>query len=104
MDRRSDLKFGNPINDPETGLHVPIMGVTIHPTTGAVLPIGGTHMDPVTGLPVAIEVGSLMVDPLSGTPVPILAVGIDATTGECNDDCIIHHQINVCICLYSGVW
>ena len=89
LDRKSDLKYGNPINDPLTGLHVPIMAVTIHPVTGAVLPIGGTHVDPVTGLPVAIEVGSLMVDPMTGMPVPILSVAIDPTTGESRNTFII---------------
>lgn len=70
------------MNDPVTGLHVPIMGVTMHPQTGALLPIGGTHIDPVTGMPTPIEVGSLMVDPNSEQPVPILAVALDPETGQ----------------------
>ena len=82
LEHRGDLKYGAPIPDPENGLHVPIQAVTIHPQTGAALPVGGSHTDPVTGLPIAIEVGSLMVDPVTAKPVPILAVGLDPTTGE----------------------
>lgn len=68
--------------DSVTGLHAPILAVTIHPQTGAVLPIAGTHTDPFTGLPIAIEVGSLMVDSSTNNPVPILGVTIDCSTGE----------------------
>ena len=71
------------MSDPETGLLVPIMAVTIHLATGAILPIGSTHIDPVTGLPTAIEVGSLMVDPTSEQPVPILSVTLDPESGLC---------------------
>ena len=85
--RKSDLKYGAPIADPQHGLHVPIMAMTIHPETGAVLPVGGSHTDPVTGLPIAIEVGSLMVDPETTQPVPILAVAIDPQTGACVSCC-----------------
>ena len=45
-------------------------------------PIGGCHDDPVTGLPVAIEIGSMMLDPSSGRPVPILNVTIDPRSGD----------------------
>ena len=76
------MKYGAPFSDPATGLHAPIMGMTIHPQTGALLPVGGCHVDPVTRLPVAIEVGSMMVDPVSSQPVPILGVAIDPSTGE----------------------
>ncbi|XP_062603182.1 uncharacterized protein LOC134264959 [Saccostrea cucullata] len=82
MEHKSDLRYGAPMNDPVTGLHVPIMGVTMHPQTGALLPIGGTHIDPVTGMHTPIEVGSLMVDPNSEQPVPILAVTLDPETGD----------------------
>ena len=79
---RRDLVFGGSISDPDTGLHVPIVAVTLHPQTGAVLPIGGTHTDPVTGLPVAIEMGSLMIDAQTQMAVPILSVALDPVTGE----------------------
>lgn len=71
------------MSDPECGLHVPILAMTLHPQTGVVLPIGGIHTDPVTGLPVPIELGSLMADPDSGRAVPVLAVMLDEETGEC---------------------
>jgi hypothetical protein len=57
----SDMKYGAPMPDPETGIHVPIMAVTMHPQTGAILPIGCTHVDPVTGLPSPVEVGNSKV-------------------------------------------
>ena len=82
LDRRGDLKYGGAIPDPENGMQVPIMAVTIHPQTGAVLPVGGSHTDPITGLPVAIEVGSLMIDPISNLPVPILSVTLDPHTAD----------------------
>ncbi len=82
LDSRGDLRYGGSVSDATTGLHVPICGVTIHPQTGAALPVAGTHTDPVTALPVAIEIGSLMVDPDTEMAVPILSVAIDATTGS----------------------
>jgi hypothetical protein len=82
LQNKSDLRYGNPMSDPECGLHVPILALTLHPQTGAVLPISGIHTDLVTGLPVPIEVGSLMGDPVSGKAVPILAVALDEETGR----------------------
>ena len=70
------------MSDPQCGLHVPILAMTLHPQTGNVLPVGGIHTDPVTGLPVPIELGSLMADPVSGRAVPILAVTLNEETGE----------------------
>ena len=49
---------------------------------GNAYPVGGCHDDPVTGLPVAIEIGSMMLDPNSGRPAPIVAVTIDPRTGN----------------------
>ena len=82
LQHAADMKYGAPMSDPETGLHVPILACTLHPQSGALLPIGGTLIDAVTGLPTPIEVGSLMVDPNSGQPVPILAVTLDQETGK----------------------
>ena len=70
------------MSDTRTGINVPILCVTVHPQTQTILPVGGTHVDPVTGLPVAIEVGSLMVDVETRTMVPILSLTIDSMTGE----------------------
>lgn len=77
----NDIKFGGPTNDPKTGLYAPTLGVTIHPETGAVYPVGGCQDSPVTGLPVPIEVGSMMFDPKTDQPVPVIAVTIDSLTG-----------------------
>ena len=70
------------MSDPDTGLQCPISAVTIHPQTGVAYPVAGTHTDPVTGLPVAIELGSMMIDPSSEQPVPVLAVAIDPEEGK----------------------
>jgi hypothetical protein len=83
MQHGSDLRYGAPMSDPETSLHVPILAVTLHPETQAVLPVGGTHIDIVTGLQTPIEIGSLMVDPNSGSPVPVLSVTLDPESGNC---------------------
>jgi hypothetical protein len=79
---RGDMKYGAAVPDPESGIHAPIVAVTIHPETGTVYPIAGTHIDPVTLLPIAIEIGSQMIDPVSRQPVPILAVTLDKKTGD----------------------
>lgn len=78
---RSELKYGQPIADPNSGLLVPIVAMTIHPNTSDILPLGGTHIDPVTRLPVPIEIGSLMNDEKSNQPVPILSVALNSATG-----------------------
>ena len=49
---------------------------------GNAYPIGGCHVDPVTGLPVAIEIGSMMLDPNTGHPAPIVGVTIDPRSGN----------------------
>ena len=49
---------------------------------GNAYPIGGCHDDPVTGLPVAIEIGSMMFDPNTGRPVPVVGVTIDPHNGN----------------------
>ncbi|RUS80256.1 hypothetical protein EGW08_011985, partial [Elysia chlorotica] len=77
MTNSSEFRWGLPMSDPSLGLHVPILAMT----TGSVIPVGGVHVDPVTGLPVPIELGSMMADPNSGQAVPILAVTLDPETG-----------------------
>lgn len=49
---------------------------------GNAYPVGGCHNDPVTGLPVAIEIGSMMLDPNTGHPAPIIGVTIDPRSGS----------------------
>ena len=77
----SDLQYGGPTNDPKTGLYAPILGITIHPETGVFYPVGGCQDNPVTGLPVAIELGSMMFDPKTDQPGPVVAVTIDSRSG-----------------------
>lgn len=75
------LEYGSPMADPKIGIHVPILAVTVHPQTHDLLPVGGTHIDPVTGLPIAIEIGAMMIDVESSTTVPILSLEVDRCTG-----------------------
>ena len=56
-------------------------GIPVVPV-GNAYPIGGCHSDPVTGLPVAIEIGSMMLDPNTGRPAPIVGVTIDPRSGH----------------------
>ena len=104
LERRSDLRYGGPMPDPTSGLHVPIMGVTLHPQTGVVLPVAGSHDDPVTRLSMPIEVGSVMLEPSHGKPVPIVGVTLDGATGNiiCNLILIEYHSKNYMI--YSWPW
>ena len=80
-EKPANLKYGGPMKDPKTGLIVPISAVTVHPVTHLIMPVGGTSADPVTGLPVPIEVGSMMIDPNTDMPVPTVGVSIDQQTG-----------------------
>ena len=48
---------------------------------GNAYPVGGCHIDPVTNLPVAIELGSVMIDSVTHLPVPIIGVTLDPITG-----------------------
>lgn len=77
----SEIKYGDPTNDPKTGLIAPILGVTIHPETGAIFPVGGCQESPVSGLPVPIELGSMMFDPNTDQPVPVVSITIDCRSG-----------------------
>lgn len=77
----SEIKYGDPTNDPKTGLIAPTLAVTIHPETGAIYPVGGCQDSPVTGLPVPIELGSMMFDPKTDQPVPVVSITIDPRTG-----------------------
>ena len=82
LEGSTELALSAPIPDPDSGLHVPIQAVTIHPQSGALLPVGGSHIDPITRLPVAIEIGSMMIDPVSSKVVPIMAVALDEHSGK----------------------
>ncbi|CAB1347518.1 unnamed protein product, partial [Coregonus sp. 'balchen'] len=75
------LLLGRPMCDPDTGILVPILAVTIHPQTGLVYPLGGVHVCPLTRLPQPIQVGSPMLDPMTGNVVLTAGVSLDLITG-----------------------
>lgn len=77
----TEIKYGDPTNDPKTGLVAPILGVTIHPESGVIHAVGGCQESPVTGLPVPIELGCMMFDPTTDQPVPVVSITIDRRTG-----------------------
>ncbi|XP_047451086.1 uncharacterized protein LOC125014093 [Mugil cephalus] len=76
------LQFGIPMADPDTGVPVPILAVTIHPQTGLVYPLGRVHMCPVTRLPQPIQIGYPMLDSRSGNVVLTIGVSLDPITGD----------------------
>ncbi|GAA6228396.1 uncharacterized protein LOC111665042 [Lates japonicus] len=75
------LQLGAPMADPDTGVPVPILAVTIHPQTGLVYPLGGVHICPITRLPQPIQIGYPMLDPRTGNVVLTVGVSLDPVTG-----------------------
>ncbi|XP_034723644.1 uncharacterized protein si:dkey-103g5.4 [Etheostoma cragini] len=75
------LQLGVPMADPDTGVPVPILAVTIHPQTGLVCPLGGMHVCPLTRLPQPIQAGYPMLDSRTGNVVLTVGVSLDAVTG-----------------------
>lgn len=69
--------------DPDTGVPVPVLGVTIHPQTGLVYPLGGVHVCPLTRLPQPIQIGYPMLDSRTGNVVLTVGVSLDPVTGQC---------------------
>lgn len=69
--------------DPDTGVPVPVLAVTIHPQTGLVYPLGGTHTCPITGLLQPVQVGFPMLDPRTGNVVLTAGISADPLTGRC---------------------
>lgn len=57
IESQSDLKYGNRLVDKESGVAVPILAVTIHPTSGVLYPLGGTFVSQITNLITPIELG-----------------------------------------------
>lgn len=76
------LQLGVPMVDPDTGVPVPILAVTIHPQTGLVYPLGGMQVCPITGLPQPIQIGCPMLDSRTGKLVLTVGVGLDPVTGQ----------------------
>lgn len=68
--------------DPDTGVPVPILAVTIHPQTGLVYPLGGLHVCPLTCMPQPIQIGSPVLEPRLGKLVLTVGVGLDPATGQ----------------------
>ncbi|XP_030261233.1 uncharacterized protein LOC115574093 isoform X5 [Sparus aurata] len=75
------LQLGVPMVDPDTGVPVPVLGVTIHPQTGLVYPLGGVHVCPLTRLPQPIQIGYPMLDSRTGNVVLTVGVSLDPVTG-----------------------
>ncbi|XP_024910791.1 uncharacterized protein si:dkey-103g5.4 isoform X2 [Cynoglossus semilaevis] len=75
------LQLGAPMADPDMGVPVPILAVTIHPETGLVYPLGGVHVCPITRLPQPIQIGYPMLDPRTGNIVLTVGVSLDTVTG-----------------------
>ncbi|XP_047191720.1 uncharacterized protein si:dkey-103g5.4 isoform X2 [Scophthalmus maximus] len=75
------LQLGAPMADPDTGVPVPILAVTIHPETGLVYPLGGMHVCPITRLPQPIQIGYPMLDSRTGNVVLTVGVSLDPVTG-----------------------
>lgn len=75
------LRLGMPMADPDTGVPVPVLAITIHPQTGLVYPLGGLHVCPITRLPQPIQIGYPMLDSRSGNVVLTVGVSLDPATG-----------------------
>lgn len=76
------LQLGVPMAEPDTGVPVPILAVTIHPQTGLVYPLGGMYVCPITCLPQPIQIGCPMLDSRTGKLVLTVGVGLDPVTGQ----------------------
>ncbi|XP_060902571.1 uncharacterized protein si:dkey-103g5.4 [Labrus mixtus] len=75
------LQLGAPMADPDTGVPVPILAVTIHPQTGLVYPLGGVHVCPLTRLKQPIQTCYPMLDSRTGNLVLTVGVSLDPVTG-----------------------
>ncbi|XP_072248570.1 uncharacterized protein [Leuresthes tenuis] len=76
------LQLGIPMAEPDTGIPVPTLAVTIHPQTGLVYPLGGLHICPLTRLPQPIQIGYPMLDSRTGNVVLSVGVSLDPVTGD----------------------
>lgn len=77
------LQLGMPMTDPDTGVPVPTLAVTIHPHTGLVYPLGRLHICPLSRLLQPIQIGYPMLDSRTGNIVLTVGVNLDVLTGEC---------------------
>ncbi|KAM6933261.1 uncharacterized protein FYW49_001628 [Xenentodon cancila] len=76
------LQLGIPMADPDTGVPVPVLAVTIHPQSGFVYPLGRLHVCPITRLPQPIQMGYPMLDSRTGNVVLTIGVSLDPVTGD----------------------
>ncbi|XP_016525650.1 uncharacterized protein si:dkey-103g5.4 isoform X2 [Poecilia formosa] len=76
------LQLGMPAADPDTGVPVPTLAVTIHPQTGLVYPLGRLHTCPLSRLPQPIQIGYPMLDSRTGNIVLTVGVHLDLVTGD----------------------
>ncbi|KAM4652070.1 uncharacterized protein O3C94_014406 [Discoglossus pictus] len=70
------------MEDPASGMEVPILAMTIHPQTCKRLAVGGTYLHPLTGILSPIEIGGPIMEAKSKNIYPILGVGFNSTTGD----------------------
>ncbi|XP_054650319.1 uncharacterized protein si:dkey-103g5.4 isoform X2 [Dunckerocampus dactyliophorus] len=75
------LQLGAPMSDPDTGVPVPILAVTIHPQTGLVYPLGKTQICPITRMLQPVQASYPMLDPRTGNVVLTVGVSLDPVTG-----------------------
>lgn len=78
---RRTSQLGALMTDPNTGLEVPVLAVTLHPHTRQWLTLGGTYRNPLTQTVTPLELGGPLEDPVTGSISPILGVGLDENTG-----------------------
>lgn len=76
------LHLGMTMADPDTGVPVPTLAMTIHPQTGSVYPLGRLHVCPLTRMPQPIQIGYPMLDSRTGNIVLTVGVTLDSVTGE----------------------
>ncbi len=76
------IVLGEPMEDPETGQIVPVMGVIIDPSTGAVKPIGGTTIVSGSSDRVVLVRGRRTIDLYSGESIKVGAAVLNATTSK----------------------
>ncbi|MEQ2298857.1 hypothetical protein AMECASPLE_009622 [Ameca splendens] len=76
------LQLGMPMADPDTGVPVPTLAVTIHPQTGLVYPLGRLQMCPLSRLLQPIQIGYPMLDSRTGNIVLTVGVSLDLLTGD----------------------
>ncbi|MEQ2165861.1 hypothetical protein GOODEAATRI_021508, partial [Goodea atripinnis] len=74
------LQLGMPMADPDTGVPVPTLAVTIHPQTGLVYPLGRLQICPLSRLLQPIQIGYPMLDSRTGNIVLTVGVSLDLLT------------------------